>query len=229
MEKSQIRIGAILLIILIVFSVIAFVVPFSNTTVFWVSYVMGVLSLLVLGYTLFSMFGKEKTVQSKFYGFPIARIAWVYCITQLALSLLFMILADKVPTWLPVVIYVILFAAAAIGLIGADAVRDEIVRQDEKLKTDISCMTTLRSIVYPLADQCADPNAKKALQKLAEDFRYSDPVSSEALKPVESELQILVSELQTAVSSRNVTQIMSLCSRISNVLTERNRLCKLNK
>ncbi len=90
-------------------------------------------------------------------------------------------------------------------------------------------MTTLRSIVYPLADQCTDSNAKKTLQKLAEDFRYSDPVSSDALKSVENELQDLVSELQIAVSSGNLSQVTALCSKISTVLTERNRLCKLNK
>ena len=127
------------------------------------------------------------------------------------------------------IVYVVLFAAAAIGLISADAMRDEIVRQDAKLKTDISCMTTLRSIVYPLANQCPDPNAKKALGQLADEFRYSDPVSSEALKPVENDLQVLVSELQNEVGSGNITQITSLCGKISTVLTERNRLCKLNK
>ena len=227
--KSQMRIGIILLIVLAVFTVIAFAVPFEHTAVFWISYGMGVFALLVLGGVLFTMFGKETTVRSKFYGFPIARIAWCYGAAQLILSLIFMIFSAKIPVWIPVIVYVVLLAAAAIGLIGADAMSEEIVRQDAKLKTDISCMTTLRSIVYPLADQCADPNAKKTLQKLAEDFRYSDPVSSEALKSVENDLEILVSELQNAVSSGDNTQITALCGKISTVLTERNRLCKLNK
>ena len=227
--KSQLRIVIVLLIVLAVFSVITFAVPFEHTPVFWISYGMGVFALLVSGFVLLSMFGKETTVLSKFYGFPIARIAWCYGAAQLILSLIFMIFSAKIPVWIPVIVYVILFDAAAIGLIGADAMREEIVRQDAKLKTDISCMTTLRSIVYPLANQCPDPNGKKALEQLADEFRYSDPVSSEALKPVENDLQVLVSELQNAVSSGNITQITSLCGKISTVLTERNRLCKLNK
>ena len=227
--KSQLRIGIILLIVLAVFSVITFAVPFEHTAVFWISYGMGVFALLVLGFVLMSMFGKETTVRSKFYGFPIARIAWCYGAAQLILSLIFMIFSARIPVWIPVIVYVVLFAAAAIGLIGADAMRDEIVRQDAKLKADISCMTTLRSIVYPLADRCPDPGAKKALGHLADDFRYSDPVSSEALKPVENDLQDLVSELQNAVSDGDISQITALCGKISTVLTERNRLCKLNK
>ncbi len=227
--NSQLRIGIILLIVLAVFSVIAFALPFAHTAVFWVSWGLGVFAVLVLAGVLFSMFGKETTVRSKFYGFPVVRIAWSYAVTQLILSLVFMVFAERIPVWIPVIVYAGLFAAAAIGLIGVSAMRDEIVRQDVKLKTDVSCMTTLRSVIYPLADQCSDPNAKKALQKLADDFRYSDPVSSEALKPVENDLQILVSELQNAVGSGNITQITSLCGKISTVLTERNRLCKLNK
>lgn len=227
--KSQLRIVIILLIVLAVFSVITFAVPFEHTPVFWLSYCMGTFALLVLGGVLLFMFGKETTVRSKFYGFPVARIAWCYSITQLVLSLIFMIFAGRIPVWIPLIVYLVLFAIAAIGLIGVDAMREEIIRQDAKLKTDISCMTTLRSIVYPLANQCPDPNAKQALEQLADEFRYSDPVSSEALKPVENELQVLVSELQNAVSSGNAEQITALCGKISVVLTERNRLCKLNK
>ncbi len=227
--KSQLRIIIISLILLAVFSVIAFAVPFARTAVFWISYGMGVFALLVLCFVLLSMFGKETTVRSKFYGFPIARIAWCYGAAQLILSLIFMIFAAKIPVWIPVIVYVVLFAAAAIGLIGADAMREEIVRQDARLKTDISCMTTLRSIVYPLANQCPDPGAKKALAQLADEFRYSDPVSGEALKPIENDLQDLVSELQNAVGSGNITLITELCGKISTALTERNRLCKLNK
>ncbi len=227
--NSQLRIGIILLIVLAVFSVISFACPFSHTPVFWLSYGMGVFALLVLGCVLLSMFGTGTTVQSKFYGFPVTRIAWSYAAVQLILSLIFMIMAEKIPVWVPAIVYVVLFAAAAIGLIGVDSMREEITRQDAKLKTDVSCMTTLRSIVYPLADQCADPEAKKALRKLADEFRYSDPVSSEALKPVENDLQVFVSDLQNAVSSGDSAAITALCGKISTVLTERNRLCKLNK
>ena len=60
--KSQLRIGIILLIVLAVFTVIAFAVPFEHTAVFWISYCMGVFALLVLGGVLFKMFGKETTV-----------------------------------------------------------------------------------------------------------------------------------------------------------------------
>lgn len=90
-------------------------------------------------------------------------------------------------------------------------------------------MLTLRSLVYPLAEQCDDGNVKEVLQALADEFKYSDPVSSDALKEIEAELEKQVSELQTAVSEVRNSEIVTLCKRVNNTLVERNRLCKINK
>jgi hypothetical protein len=71
--------------------------------------------------------------------------------------------------------------------------------------------------------------AKKALHDLADEFRYSDPVSSEALKDIESELENQVGELQNVVIAEDIEKIITLANKINITLTERNRLCKLGK
>jgi hypothetical protein len=76
---------------------------------------------------------------------------------------------------------------------------------------------------------CSDENAKKVLQDVADEFRYSDPVSSESLKDIENELENQVGELQLAVTEENAENIITLCKKIKITLTERNRLCKLGK
>jgi hypothetical protein len=140
-----------------------------------------------------------------------------------------MALSTMAPIWLAVALYILLLALASIGFISTEAVRDEITRQDAKIETNVSCVTTLRSIVYPLADICSDENAKRALQDLADEFRYSDPVSSELLKDIESELENQVGELQLLVTEGKTENIISLCKKIKIILTDRNRLCKLGK
>ena len=42
-------------------------------------------------------------------------------------------------TWIAVIFYVPALATAAIGFIGANAMRDEIERQDAKMETNTSC------------------------------------------------------------------------------------------
>lgn len=229
MTKNQKRTVIVLAIVLIVFSVLAFALPLKMNGLFWLSYLFGVLAIAVQLYVLKIAFHGTDSVKSKFYGFPIAQIGIIYMVVQLVLSLVFMALDAVAPIWIAVILYVLALAAAAIGFIGADAMRDEIERQDVKLETDTSCITTLRSLVYPLAGRCTDANAKVALTELADEFRYSDPVSSDALKTIEAELETAVSKLQEVISVGNTEQILNECRMVTELLTERNRLCKLNK
>jgi hypothetical protein len=229
MKKSVLRSYATLAIVLVVFSVVAFVVPFRKNGLFWLSYVFGVIAIAAQIYVFRVAFPGEQSVKSKFYGFPIAQIGVVYLLAQLVLSLVFMALAAIAPVWLAVVLYVLLLAAAALGFIAADTMREEIERQDVQLKKDVSCMQALRSRVYPMSALCADAQAAEALRKLADEFRYSDPVSGDTLSEAEANLTACVDELQQAVVDGDAESILALARRTSIALGERNRLCALGK
>ena len=229
MTKNQIRAITVMAIVLIVFSVIAFALPFKMNSLFWLSYLFGILAIVVQVYVLKIAFHGTDSVKSKLYGFPIAQIGIIYMTVQLALSLIFIALAEVAPIWIAVILYVLALAAAAIGFIGADAMRDEIERQDVKMEKDTSCIITLRSLVYPLAGKCADADAIDALKELADEFRYSDPVSNATLKTIEVKLDTAVAKLQEIVSTGKTEEIKSECKKVSELLTERNRLCRLNK
>ena len=229
MNKNITRFIVTLAIILAVFTVIAFVVPFPHTAAFWVSYVFGVLAIAAQLYAWRSAFAGESP-RSKFYGFPIARVATIYLAAQLVLSLLIMLLglAVTVPAWIPVLLFVLLLAAAALGFIAADATRDEVERQDEAHKVNVQTMNALRSKAALIASQCDDTETKQALNKLAEAFRFSDPVSSDALNDIEANLTALV-DLQSAVLEKDRAGAQTLCAKVEATLADRNRMCKLNK
>lgn len=229
MTKNEKRVCIVLAIILVVFAVISLVVPFVKSGVFWLSFVFGIIAIAVQLYILKKAFGKDESPRSKFYGFPIAKIGFVYMVAQLLLSLVFMAIGFICPVWIPVIVYVVLLGGASIGFIAADVTRDEIERQDVVLKTDTECMQNLRSIVYPLSGQIEDGECAELLKNLADEFRYSDPVSSDSIKDIEQELSALVGELQKAVIDADVEAIKVLCQKIKVTLIERNRLCKLNK
>ena len=226
MTKNRIRFYISLAAVLVAFCVIALVVPFVRTATFWLSLGFGVLAIGVQLYTMpRAMRGK---LRSKFYGFPILRISFIYLAAQLVLSLLFMALAKWVPVWVPTVLYLVLLCAALIGFVGADSMRDEVVRQDDRTKQQVSVMRAFQSQVANLSINC-DESCKAELDKLAEDFRFSDPVSTEAIRDAEDELCRCIDELQRAVAENQSEDISRLCRKTSLVLAERNRLCKLNK
>lgn len=228
-SKNQKRIIIAAAIIFVVFSVIAFAVPFPKGGVFWVTYLFSVISLAVQPFVMKKAFDGENDINSKLYGFPIARISVVYCIAQTVLSLVFMALGKWLAVWVVIVFDVLLLGAAAVGFIGADAMRDEIVRQDKKLVKNTKYMNDLSSKVNVLVDQCGDEDVRKAVAKLAENIKYSDVVSSEALKDIEADLSSCVDELQGAVVDGEKESALSLTVKAEGLLAERNRLCKLNK
>lgn len=225
MKKEMLRSAAVLAVVLILYILIAFLIPFVKTAVFWVSFVFTLAAFAVAAVALYLAFLKKPDARSRFYGFPIARIGVVYWLIQLVLGLLFMALGKWIPVWAAVLVYAIALGTAVVGLISADAVVEEIHTQDQKLKKDVSFMRNLQSKVNQMASQSALPEVKQ----FAEEIRYSDPVSSEALTEIESDLSAAVDELQSAIIDGDPEITRTLCRKASAVLSERNRLCKLNK
>ena len=229
MKKDTMRGGAGLGVLLILYILIAFLIPFAKTATFWVSFVFTLIAFCVVAASIYIAFVKNPDAKSRFYGFPIARIGIIYGIAQLVAGLLLMALGKWVPVWLAVLVYAIMLGAAVIGLISADAVAEQIHAQDAKLKKDVAAMRAIQSKLSVLPGQCEDPVTAKCLTQLAEEIRFSDPVSSEATQETEADLNALTDELQKAVLEHDTAAAQNLCKRCQAVLMERNRLCKLEK
>ena len=203
--------------------------PFAKTGVFWMAYLFGVIAIAYQIYVFKISFDQGEDVKSKFYGFPIARVGVIYLAVQLVLSLIEMCLAAIVPMWVSVIINILPIAFALIGCIAAEVMRDEIVRQDIKIKTDVGNMRALQSQTASFVGMCQDAVVKKQLQDLADDFKYSDPVSSESTKEMETELKFLVNEIQRALVDGDMKSVEGFLVRAKEGLAERNRVCKLGK
>ena len=229
MKKTKQRTGIVLAVVFVVFTVAAFAIPFRKNAVFWLSYVFGAVAIAAQLYVLSVAFVGQESLRSKFYGFPIARVGVVYLIVQLILSLVCMALAAILPIWVAILLDAVVLGAAAVGFVATDAMRDEIQRQDTALKKDVSAMRAMQSMARPLADQCGDAAVAAELEKLSEALRYSDPVSGPAVAAAEAELKRLLEELQKAVADQDYAAAGTLCRQAMAALSERNRLCKLNK
>ena len=225
MKKDTIRAIIVAVIMLAVYNLVAFMIPFAHTAAFWISYGFTLVAFAVVCASIYIAFIKDPNAKSRFYGFPIARIGVLYGGAQLIVSLIVMALAQWTPWWIPVLVYAIGMGAAVIGLVAADAVVEEIQTQDVKLKKDVSLMRSLQSKVSQIASQTDDA----AIRALAEEFRYSDPVSNDAIADAEADLAAAVDELQAAYVDGDNDTVAQLCRKATALLAERNRICKLNK
>lgn len=225
MKKDTIRGIVVLAVLLVLYILIAFLIPFVHTATFWLSFVFTLIAFGVVAASIYIAFVKNPDAKSRFYGFPIAKIGVIYGAVQLAAGLVLMALAATVPAWIAVLVYAVALGAAVIGLVSAEAVVSEIHVQDAKLKNNVALMRFLQSKINQIAAQSED----KGIKALAEEFRYSDPVSSDALAEIERDLAAVVDELQAAVVDGDGEATDKLCRKAAATLAERNRLCKLNK
>lgn len=216
-------------VVLVVYHVIVFAVPFPKTPAFVISYLFTLAALGAQIYVFRTAFTRDEGVKSKFYGWPIARLGVLYLAVQMILGLLFMGLGTAVPVWIPVVLFVLLLCVAVIGFLSTDAIRDEIHRQDVKLQKDVMCMRALQSKAVSMVQAAQNSQVHKALEKFSENLHFSDPVSSESLKDIESDLTACVEELHQAVTDGDHNNALALIQKAEGLLIERNRLCKLDK
>lgn len=229
MKKSNVRLGILVALLLLIYHLLVFSIPFEHNGVFWLSYGFTLDAFVIAIVALVIAFRSGKDITSKFYGFPIAKIGVIYLGVQVVLCFVFMALSQHVQIWLGVLVYAVALAAAVVGLIATDTVRDHIQDQDVKLSNNTSVVRAAQSKLNQMMTQCEDQRAATAVKKFAEELRYSDPVSGPALIEIESDLSATIDDLQQAVVDGDTEAILALCKRGHLLLAERNRVCKLNK
>lgn len=229
MKKNIARATVTVVLLLALFNVISFIVPFVRTPVFWLAYAFTSAAIAVqLPLSLYA-FTPKGGARDSLYGFPIARLSMIYLVTQAVVGLLFMALGTWIPLWAALVIEIVLAVFTAIGCMATSAIRDEIRRQDVSQQKDVSVMHELQSRAGALAGQAQGMGVHMQLQKLADDLRFSDPVSNEATAALETDLRAFMDSMERALTDGDDNSVSELCRKAAALLAERNRLCRLNK
>lgn len=228
-KKDYLRWLASGAILLFIYLIVVFLTPFKRTRIFWISFGFTILSFFILEISEYLTLVHHGDARSRFYGFPILKIAVIYGVVQLILGLIVMIFESIIPVKLILIVYSVLFGFAGLGLIATESVMDQIQNQDANLKTHVFQMRSIQSKVNQMVSMTDNPEINSAVHKLAEEIRFSDPVSNEALESIEHEIIENIDELQSAIIDGDCSSVKQLCKKISTILAERNRLCKLNK
>lgn len=232
-ELSKKSVSAILGFSIAIFTyvLVFLIIPFPKNGASWVTFAFTFISALFGICVSLVAFKDCETLKSKFYGFPIFRIGFIYVIAQFVLGVIICIIASFIDlaAWVPFIISVILLAIASIGVIAADNARDAIVEIDAQTERVTKAVKMFNLNIQSTVDLCADEAVKKELIKLAEAFKYSDPVSSEYTVQTEDLLYNEINVLHNLVQNNASAECMAQITKVSNLLNERNRLCKAYK
>jgi hypothetical protein len=228
MTKNKGLAITILGLILAVFQVLVFLIPFERGSVFWVAYGFTTFAILAQAAVVYIAVGKADTMKSKFMGFPIVHIGFVYLVAQLIIGGASMLL-PMIPSWLSIIVQVVVLFVAAVSLIATEAGRDEINRIDKQVEQKVMFIQSLQVDLQMLLQKTDDVLVKKQLSALIDSVKYSDPMTSDALVPLERSLEETLAKLECAIQEKNTQTAGQLAEEFNQLLTQRNKKCKILK
>lgn len=232
MTKRNKQAIAVIAIVLLVFSIAVFIIPFRKGSTFWIAYTAELLAA-ALQFPVFKLaYGNAEDLKSKVLGFPIFRVGYIYLAVQTIASIVLFTLGGffkHFPAWISVIICLIILAAAIICSIVTDIARDEVEKIEAIQKKDTEFIKLMRVKSQNLVNENKNESISAMLGELSEKFRYSDPVSSSATAQSETKIDIMFGELEAAVSCGDETKSKVICEKLNAAIDSRNNICKLNK
>ncbi len=213
---------ALFAVCFVLFNLIAFLIPKEKATTFWIAYAFTIIAFLLQLLIWRAVFGKADKMKSKFLGFPIIYIGLVYFAFQIIAFILLIAIPGCSP-WIAAIVCASILCLSIVCLISADAGKQEIQRIETKVKEKTQFIMLLQNDIETLANTENDPKIKQALKQLAERVRFSDPMSGDQLTTIESLISEKVSQFQSSTDKE------ALINTINNLLTERNKRCKILK
>lgn len=228
--KSKNTVIIVYFVLAVLYAVIFLAVPFEKNTTTWVAFAFGCISIIVGAIVSYISFDKGQNLKSKVYGLPMFRLGYYYTIVQLILNIALFIAEFfmDIPAWISVVFGMALLGVFAIGAVSIDNARKIIEKQEIKESIQTEMMGKLQSDIELLVKSCTDMKVRKEMEKLSEEFKFSDPVSNENTKEYEMKIIDKINILRSIINS-NTDESHNLITDISMILKRRNSICKRRK
>lgn len=219
-------------VLLALFNVISFVsVGWAGiskyTPSFWIGYTF--ITLSFIGQIVCAYFAlKDNDTKKTFYNVSLISTSYTGLILSFVFGGLCMIISP-LPYWVGIILCAIVLAFNIIAVVKASAAVNIVSEIDDKIKTKTFFIKSLTVDAESLISRAKSENIKAECKKVYEAVRYSDPMSSAALAPIESDITIKFSKLSEAVVSEDSEVAVTLADEIIILLGDRNKKCKLLK
>ena len=212
------------LVFIAVFNIVFFVVGGTeHPASVWISYVFIHFAYLMICATPFLI---RKSSSAAVFGFSLYSISSVYFFVEFFVGLLF-IFASSDSYKASLVVQVIIAGIYAVlllsNLIANEHTADSIDRQER----EVAYIKDTASRIKMLMGKASDKKANKEIEK-AYDLLHSSPSKSHrSVEVLEMDIKNIVSELENAVASDNVDDVLKLTKKIISTTEERNRRLKM--
>lgn len=232
LSSKTIKIVSVFGIIFVVYNVVLFVLCgfMGHGAAFWISYVFMIISFADVAIISYLLKGRSVLPKDWLLGYPILRHATIYIFIEFVLSVSFMI--GDYYKWKGSIAFatqIILLAVHLVFAISCFLAKEMIEDVQEKIQANTTDMRLLQAEVEMVAEKATDIDIKNSFIKLAEQVRYSDPVSDKYLSAIEKEILTYVTNANVCLETNDKENALECCKKASLLLLERNKKCKALK
>ena len=219
-------------VLLALFNVIAFVDPgwiwFEKYSAsFWIGY--AVIMVTFVGQLLCARYAlKEENATKLFYKLSLFSASYTGLIVTFVVGGLCMLISP-LPYWVGAIVCCVVLAANVLSVVKAAVAIEEVQRIDQKVKQQTFFIKSLTVDADTLMARAKSEEVKGECKKVYEAVRYSDPMSNDALAPVESEIAGCFAKLSEAVAADDQVAVSEFANELIILIGDRNKKCKLLK
>ena len=230
MKKQGTLLGIIALVIFAVYNAIVFVIKTeAKDASFWISYAFTAFAFLVAVISLILIGRKKGIIQNWFLNYPIVRYSVIYVISQVIVSVILIVVGDKLSVPVAFLMQFVLLAIYVILILIAFVAKISVEEAGKSIKAKCLFVDLLRVDAEMLCEKCNDSQALVVFKDFAETVSLSDPMSSPTLAAIEGEISSKVSEAQKSLLGNEVEKAVSLCREAKLLLIERNKKTRVLK
>ena len=216
-----------------IFNIFTFVTPseilgYSKFTgTFWVGYVF--ITVTFVGQLICALFAfKGNNINKLFYKLSLISVSYSALVTIVIIGSIFMAL-PFLPAWLGIIVCALAFGLNAIAIVKSSAAVEVVSGIDNKIKAQTFFIKSLTVEATSLVNSAKSSGTKAAAEKVYEEIRYSDPMSSTALADVEMQIQKQFSVFSGAVLNDDALLSEAEADMLIILLKKRNEMCKFFK
>lgn len=211
------------IIMLAIFNAIAFLLPVTHSVTFWIGYGFVTLSIaLFLAATIFLFDSEDKN--RTFLRVPLVSIAWIYLVLQMALGLSQLVLPAF--EYLPALIAdSILSGLFIIIILASKAAGESIEKQEAHIAQKVYFIKNMQLLLSSVKTE--DEELLQNINRLSEDFRFSDPMSHSMLSELEKQIEVKAVALKSDITDKE--KALADIVYINDLLKERNQKCRMLK
>lgn len=194
---------------------------------FWVGYAF--ITAVLIGHLICSiLFFKQNNKDTVFLNVSVMRLTYA----ALAVSAIAGVMAMAIPFipyWVGIVVDVLILAYYTIAITKASAAVEAVRTKGQKVEQKTSFIKTLSVDASALQSRAQSDDAKALTKKVYEAIRYSDPVSTQELNGVNSQIQCEFDLFTNAITDGNDEAAKSAAAEVCNLIEYRNQKCKALK